>query len=95
MATKPEKSAGNAKRPDNKKKKPAFSAQDAREQKKQAKRKGLRPGARNSVESQEQKGQNAKDKDARVGSRKPVALVAGTPVKPATAPKPVAPKQSE
>ena len=34
MATKPEKSAGNAKRPDNKKKKPAFSAQDAREQKK-------------------------------------------------------------
>ena len=49
MATKPEKSAGNAKRPDNKKKKPAFSAQDAREQKKQAKRKGLRPGARNSA----------------------------------------------
>lgn len=33
MATKPEKSAGNAKRPDNKKKKPAFSAQEAREQK--------------------------------------------------------------
>ena len=95
MATKPEKSAGNAKLPDNKKKKPAFSAQDAREQKKQAKRKGLRPGARNSVESQEQKGQSAKDKDVRVGSRKPVALVAGASVKPAKAPKPVAPKQPE
>jgi len=95
MATKPEKSAGNAKRPDNKKKKPAFSAQEAREQKKQAKRKGLRPGARNSAETQEQKGQSAKDKDARVGSRKPVALVAGAPVKPAKAPKPAAPKQPE
>lgn len=90
MATKPEKSAGNAKRPDNKKKKPAFSAQEAREQKKQAKRKGLRPGARNSVEAQEQKGQSAKDKDARVGSRKPIALVAEAAVKTVKAAKPVA-----
>nr|WP_321241630.1 Der GTPase-activating protein YihI [uncultured Tolumonas sp.] len=92
MATKPEKSAGNAKRTDSKKKKPAFSAQEAREQKKQAKRKGLRPGARNSVEAQEQKGQSAKDKDARVGSRKPIALVAEAPVTAAKAPRPVAPK---
>ena len=92
MATKPEKSAGNAKRPDSKKKKPAFSAQEAREQKKQAKRKGLRPGARNSVEAQDQKGQSAKDKDARVGSRKPIALVAEAPVKAAKAPRPVAAK---
>lgn len=92
MATKPEKSAGNAKRPDNKKKKPAFSAQEAREQKKQAKRKGLRPGARNSVETQEQKNQTVKNKDARVGSRKPVALVAEAPVAVVKAPKPAAPK---
>jgi ribosome assembly protein YihI (activator of Der GTPase) len=95
MATKPEKSAGNAKRPDNKKKKPAFSAQEAREQKRQAKRKGLRPGARNSAESQEQKNQGAKDKDVRVGSRKPVALVANEPTKPVKTPKPAAPKPAE
>lgn len=95
MATKPEKSTGNAKRPDNKKKKPAFSAQEAREQKKQAKRKGLRPGARNSVESQEQKGQSAKDKDVRVGSRKPVALVATAAIQPAKTSKPATPKQPE
>lgn len=34
MATKPAKSVGNAKRPDSKKKKPVFTAQDGRDQKK-------------------------------------------------------------
>jgi ribosome assembly protein YihI (activator of Der GTPase) len=89
MATKPEKSAGSAKRTDSKKKKPAFSALEAREQKKQAKRKGLRPGARNSADTQEQQNQSAKNKDARVGSRKPVALIAEVSAKPVKAPKPV------
>lgn len=60
--------------------------------KKQAKRKGLRPGARNSAETQEQKNQSVKNKDARVGSRKPVALVAEAPVAVVKAPKPAAPK---
>ena len=82
MATKPAKSVGNAKRPDSKKKKPVFTAQDGRDQKKDAKRKGLKPGARNSVESKEQKqAREAKNKDVRVGSRKPIALVVEAPVK--------------
>jgi len=89
MATKPERSAGGAKRTDSRNKKPAFSAQEAREQKKQAKRKGLRPGARNSADTQEQQNQSAKNKDARVGSRKPIALIAEATVKPVKAPKPV------
>ena len=93
MATKPEKSAGNAKRPDSKKKKPVFTAQDGRDQKKDAKRKGLKPGARNSVESKEQKqAREAKNKDVRVGSRKPVALVVETPVKTVKPVKPAEPK---
>ncbi len=93
MATKPAKSVGNAKRPDSKKKKPVFTAQDGRDQKKDAKRKGLKPGARNSVESKEQKqAREAKNKDARVGSRKPVALVVEAPVKAAKPVKPAEPK---
>lgn len=93
MATKPAKSVGNAKRPDSKKKKPVFTAQDGRDQKKDAKRKGLKPGARNSVESKEQKqAREAKNKDARVGSRKPVALVAEAPVKAVKPVKPAEPK---
>lgn len=93
MATKPAKSVGNAKRPDSKKKKPVFTAQDGRDQKKDAKRKGLKPGARNSVESKEQKqAREAKNKDARVGSRKPVALVAVAPVKAVKPVKPAEPK---
>ena len=93
MATKPAKSVGNAKRSDSKKKKPVFTAQDGRDQKKDAKRKGLKPGARNSVESKEQKqAREAKNKDARVGSRKPVALVAEAPVKAVKPVKPAEPK---
>jgi Uncharacterized protein conserved in bacteria len=92
MATKPAKSVGNSKRPDSKKKKPAFTELDGREQKKQAKRKGLKPGARNSVESKEHQAREAKNKDARVGSRKPVALVVETPVKTVKPAKPVEPK---
>lgn len=96
MATKPAKSVGNAKRPDSKKKKPVFTAQDGRDQKRDAKRKGLKPGARNSVESKEQKqAREAKNKDARVGSRKPVSLVVEAPVKAPKPVKPAEPKQEK
>lgn len=93
MATKPAKSVGNSKRPDSKKKQPVFTAQDGRDQKKQAKRKGLKPGARNSVDSKEQQlAREAKNKDTRVGSRKPVALVLDAPVKVIKPVKPAEPK---
>ena len=88
MATKPAKSVGSSKRPDKKKRAPAFTEQDARDMKKKAKRKGLQPGARNNEGQQDQSRSGAKPaKDARVGSRKPVSLVA---TKPAQAPKPAA-----
>lgn len=90
MATKPAKSAGSSKRPDQKKNKPTFTAQDARDLKKKAKRKGLEAGARNSTEAKPQSGKNTKtEKDQRVGSRKPIALVVEKTAKPVAKPKPV------
>ncbi len=86
MATKPAKSVGSSKRPDKKKRAPMFTEQDARDLKKKAKRKGLKPGARNNEGQQAQNQSGGKQaKDARVGSRKPVSLVAAKPEK---APKP-------
>lgn len=90
MATKPAKSVGSSKRPDKKKRAPMFTEQDARDLKKKAKRKGLKPGARTNEGQQAQNQSGAKQsKDTRVGSRKPVSLVAAKPVKtpkPAAAP---------
>ncbi len=90
MATKPAKSVGSSKRPDKKKRAPMFTEQDARDLKKKAKRKGLKPGARTNEGQQAQNQSGEKQsKDTRVGSRKPVSLVAAKPVKtpkPAAAP---------
>lgn len=90
MAIKPAKSAGSAKRPDQKRNKPSFTEQDARDLKKKTKRKGLKPGARNNGDATAQTGNGGKvEKDQRVGSRKPVALVVEKQTKAPAKPKPV------
>lgn len=69
-----------------KKKESQESALAGRERKREAKRKGLKPGNRQAAENANQKkGASGQAKDPRVGSRKPVALVVE---KPATVAKP-------
>ena len=92
MAATPKSGTAPAKATKFKKKESADSAQAARERKRQAKRKGLKPGTRQAQEGGEGGGcHSSAPKDPRIGSRKPVALVVETPVekKPVAAPKPV------
>lgn len=74
MATKPASSVGKSKRPDSKKRKPTFTAEDGRALKKEKKRKGLTPGHRNSDGGDAQQQKQKLSKDTRIGSRKPVEL---------------------
>lgn len=93
MATKPAKSVGKVKRPDSKKRKPSFTADDAWELKKQAKRKGLKSGSRNSQPSADELRAPKAPKDSRIGSRKPIELKAPEAVVVPKPEKPAAPKK--
>ena len=56
------------------------SAQAGRERKREAKRKGLKPGNRQAADANsQQKKTSAQSKDPRIGSRKPVTLVVDKP----------------
>lgn len=75
-------------KPTGKRKESDVSAQEGRERKRAAKRKGLKAGSRQQVEQSNNKSGNSQSKDPRIGSRKPVELVVAAPVKA----KPVASK---
>lgn len=62
-------------KPTGKRKESDVSAQEGRERKRAAKRKGLKAGSRQQVEQQQSKSGNSQSKDPRIGSRKPVVLV--------------------
>ncbi|WP_298721362.1 Der GTPase-activating protein YihI [uncultured Oceanisphaera sp.] len=74
------------------------TAEQSKDRKRKAKRKGLAPGSRhNTGESGQQHGGSKTPRDPRLGSKKPIALVQGEttkvadsskPAKPAKAPKP-------
>ena len=74
-------------KPTGKRKESDVSAQEGRERKRAAKRKGLKAGSRQQVEQPKNKSGNSQSKDPRIGSRKPVVLVVDDKQK-----KPVAPK---
>ena len=73
-------------KPAGKRKESEASAQEGRERKRAAKRKGLKAGSRQQVEQSGKKGGTKQAKDPRIGSRKPVALIVeekgGKPVAP-------------
>ncbi|MFQ2195737.1 Der GTPase-activating protein YihI [Aeromonas jandaei] len=62
-------------KPAGKRKESEASAQEGRERKRAAKRKGLKAGSRQQVEQQKGKSAGKQAKDPRIGSRKPVALI--------------------
>ncbi|QTL95878.1 Der GTPase-activating protein YihI [Aeromonas jandaei] len=62
-------------KPAGKRKESEASAQEGRERKRAAKRKGLKAGSRQQVEQQKSKSAGKQAKDPRIGSRKPVALI--------------------
>ncbi|MFM5584100.1 Der GTPase-activating protein YihI [Aeromonas veronii] len=62
-------------KPTGKRKESDVSAQEGRERKRAAKRKGLKAGSRQQVEQPKSKSGNSQSKDPRIGSRKPVVLV--------------------
>ncbi|MBP4042447.1 MULTISPECIES: Der GTPase-activating protein YihI [Aeromonas] len=62
-------------KPTGKRKESDASAQEGRERKRAAKRKGLKAGSRQQVDQATKKGGNKQAKDPRIGSRKPIALV--------------------
>ncbi|MBL0611023.1 GTPase-activating protein [Aeromonas jandaei] len=62
-------------KPAGKRKESEASAQEGRERKRAAKRKGLKAGSRQQVELQKGKSAGKQAKDPRIGSRKPVALI--------------------
>ncbi|WP_421210832.1 Der GTPase-activating protein YihI [Aeromonas enteropelogenes] len=62
-------------KPAGKRKESEASAQEGRERKRAAKRKGLKAGSRQQVEQQGKKSGTKQVKDPRIGSRKPIALV--------------------
>ncbi|ATY83091.1 GTPase-activating protein [Aeromonas veronii] len=71
-------------KPTGKRKESDVSAQEGRERKRAAKRKGLKAGSRQQVEQPKSKSGNSQSKDPRIGSRKPVVLVVdGKQKKPA------------
>lgn len=75
-------------KPAGKRKESDASAQEGRERKRAAKRKGLKAGSRQQVEQAGKKSGTKQAKDPRIGSRKPVALIVEE-----KSSKPVAPKQ--
>ncbi|MGU5655056.1 Der GTPase-activating protein YihI [Aeromonas allosaccharophila] len=80
-------------KPTGKRKESDVSAQDGRERKRAAKRKGLKAGSRQQVEQSNNKSGNSQSKDPRIGSRKPVVLVVDDKQKKPTAPKAVKEKK--
>ncbi|WP_421324175.1 Der GTPase-activating protein YihI [Aeromonas sp. 604176] len=76
-------------KPTGKRKESDVSAQEGRERKRAAKRKGLKAGSRQQVEQPKSKSGNSQSKDPRIGSRKPVVLVVDDKQKKPTAPKAV------
>ena len=74
-------------KPTGKRKESDASAQEGRERKRAAKRKGLKAGSRQQVEQAGKKSGTKQAKDPRIGSRKPVALIVDEKRS-----KPVAPK---
>ena len=63
-------------KPTGKRKESDASAQEGRERKRAAKRKGLKAGSRQQVEQAGKKSGSKQAKDPRIGSRKPIALIA-------------------
>ncbi len=80
-------------KPTGKRKESDVSAQEARERKRAAKRKGLKAGSRQQVEQSNNKSGNSQSKDPRIGSRKPVVLVVDDKQKKPAAPKAVKEKK--
>ncbi len=80
-------------KPTGKRKESDVSAQEGRERKRAAKRKGLKAGSRQQVEQSNNKSGNSQSKDPRIGSRKPVVLVVDDKQKKPAAPKAVKEKQ--
>ncbi|WP_429021004.1 Der GTPase-activating protein YihI [Aeromonas allosaccharophila] len=76
-------------KPTGKRKESDVSAQEGRERKRAAKRKGLKAGSRQQVEQSNNKSGNSQSKDPRIGSRKPVVLVVDDKQKKPAAPKAV------
>ncbi|MFM5567567.1 Der GTPase-activating protein YihI [Aeromonas veronii] len=76
-------------KPTGKRKESDVSAQEGRERKRAAKRKGLKAGSRQQVEQPKSKSGNSQSKDPRIGSRKPVVLVVDDKQNKPTAPKAV------
>lgn len=62
-------------KPTGKRKESDASAQEGRERKRAAKRKGLKAGSRQQAGSEQKQGSGKQAKDPRIGSRKPVVLV--------------------
>ena len=80
-------------KPTGKRKESDVSAQEGRERKRAAKRKGLKAGSRQQVEQPKNKSGNSQSKDPRIGSRKPVVLVVDDKQKKPAVPKAVKEKQ--
>ncbi|MGL5708367.1 MAG: Der GTPase-activating protein YihI [Aeromonas sp.] len=80
-------------KPTGKRKESDISAQEGRERKRAAKRKGLKAGSRQQVEKPKNKSGNSQSKDPRIGSRKPVVLVVDDKQKKPAAPKAVKEKK--
>ena len=80
-------------KPTGKRKESDVSAQEGRERKRAAKRKGLKAGSRQQVEQSNNKSGNGQSKDPRIGSRKPVVLVVDDKQKMPAAPKAVKEKK--
>jgi len=80
-------------KPTGKRKESDVSAQEGRERKRAAKRKGLKAGSRQQVEQPKSKSGNSQSKDPRIGSRKPVVLVVDDKQKKPAAPKAVKEKK--
>lgn len=80
-------------KPTGKRKESDVSAQEGRERKRAAKRKGLKAGSRQQVEQSNNKSGNSQSKDPRIGSRKPVVLVVDDKQKKLAAPKAVKEKK--
>ncbi|HHQ4892073.1 TPA: Der GTPase-activating protein YihI [Aeromonas veronii] len=80
-------------KPTGKRKESDVSAQEGRERKRAAKRKGLKAGSRQQVEQPKNKSGNSQSKDPRIGSRKPVVLVVDDKQKKQAAPKAVKEKK--
>ncbi len=80
-------------KPTGKRKESDVSAQEGRERKRAAKRKGLKAGSRQQVEQPKSKSGNSQSKDPRIGSRKPVVLVVDDKQKKPAVPKAVKEKK--